>query len=334
MAKYRDRLPQLHDSLFLTDGGIETTLIFQEGFDLPDFASFTLLGQPRGEAALRDYFRAYGALANRYDTGLVLESPTWRASADWGARLGYDAAALAQANRRAIEILEQMRREFETSTTQVVMSGCVGPRGDGYTPDRMMGAREAERYHAPQIDTFAETGADLVAALTLNYVEEAVGIARAARQARMPVALAFTVETDGRLPTGQSLGHAIDAVDDATSGYPAYYMINCAHPTHFAHVLAQGEPWVQRVRGLRANASRKSHAELNDSTELDPGDPAELGIAYAELRRRHPSLNVFGGCCGTDHRHVDQIAAACAPLFRAAARPAPRLQALGGSPSR
>ena len=316
MAQYRDRLPQLHDTLFLTDGGIETTLIFREGIELPDFAAFTLIGKPRGEAALRDYFRAYGALANRYGAGLVLESATWRASADWGARLGYDAEALAGVNRRSIEMLEQMRAEFETSVTKVVISGCIGPRGDGYTPDRVMGAREAERYHTPQMESFAASAADVVSALTLNYAEEGVGIAWAARRARMPVVLSFTVETDGRLPTGQSLAEAIDAVDDATSGYPAYYMINCAHPTHFAHVLTQGGAWVSRVRGLRANASRKSHAELNDSTELDVGDPTELGIAYAELRRRHRSLNVLGGCCGTDHRHVDQIAAACAPLFR------------------
>ena len=336
MAKYRDRLPQLHDTLFLTDGGIETTLIYREGIELPDFASFTLLGQPRGEAALRDYFRAYGALANRYGAGLVLESVTWRANPDWGARLGYDAEALAAVNLQSIDLLEQMRAEFETSISKVVISGCIGPRGDGYTPDNRMGARDAERYHAAQIEAFASSSADLVSALTLNYVEEAVGIARAARKARMPVVVSFTLETDGRLPTGQSLAEAIDTVDDATSGYPTYYMINCAHPTHFAHVLAQGGAWVGRVRGLRANASRKSHAELNEATELDVGDPAELGIAYAELRRRHPSLNVLGGCCGTDHRHVDQIAAACAPLFRrppaarAGTRHPQRLTAIGG----
>jgi S-methylmethionine-dependent homocysteine/selenocysteine methylase len=315
MAKYRERLPQLDGSLFLTDGGIETTLIFHRGIILPDFAAFTLLGDSLGEAALRDYFRAYGALARRHRAGLVLESATWRASADWGERLGYPADALADANRRSIALLEEIRAEFENDATRVVVSGCMGPRGDGYVPGALMDARRAEEYHSAQVETLAGTAADMLAALTLNYADEAVGIVRAARRARMPVIISFTLETDGRLPTGQPLGEAIDAVDDATSGYPAYYMINCAHPTHFAHVLDEGGAWIGRLRGLRANASRKSHAELNDAVELDVGDPAELGQQYAGLMKRLPRLNVLGGCCGTDHRHVDRIATSCAPLF-------------------
>jgi homocysteine S-methyltransferase len=179
-----------------------------------------------------------------------------------------------------------------------------------------MSETDAEVYHRRQVQTFADTAADMVTAITMNYVEEAVGVARAAEGAGMPVVLSFTVETDGRLPTGQALRAGIEQVDTATSGYPSYYMINCAHPTHFEHVLAAGEPWVKRIRGLRANASRKSHAELNDSPELDIGDPVELGLQHARLKRRLSQLTVLGGCCGTDHRHVEQIAAACVPLFR------------------
>ena len=315
MAKYRDRLPQMRNRFFLTDGGLETTLIFREGIDLPDFAAFTLLGSDRGEERLRDYYRSYGEVARRHTAGLVLESATWRASADWGARLGYDAKALVEANRRAVAILEEIRAEVEATETPVVISGCIGPRGDGYTPGNRMSARDAERYHAAQIETLAGTSADLVSAFTLSYAEEAVGIARAARMARLPVVLSFTLETDGRLPTGEPLGQAIDEVDDATSGYPSYYMINCAHPSHFAEVLAGGGSWVGRVRGVRANASRRSHAELDQATELDAGDPMELGSAYADLRRTLPWLAVLGGCCGTDERHAEQIAIACAPLF-------------------
>jgi S-methylmethionine-dependent homocysteine/selenocysteine methylase len=126
----------------------------------------------------------------------------------------------------------------------------------------------------------------------------------------------FTVDTDGRLPTGQTLGDAVAEVDAATGGAPAYYMINCAHPTHFDGALAARARWVDRMRGLRANASTRSHAELNESTELDVGNPAELGAQYAALRRRLPRLNVMGGCCGTDDRHMAAIAEACAPLFR------------------
>ena len=314
--RHRRSLPQLDGSLFLTDGGIETTLVFHEGLELPDFAAFDLLRRAGGEEALRKYFRAYSAIAARHGAGLILESATWRASADWGDRLGYSADALAEANRHAIRMLEPLGREVESTKTRVVISGCVGPRGDGYVPGQQMSEAEAEDYHGAEIRAFAGTAADMVTAITMNYAEEAIGVARAAGAAGMPVVISFTVETDGRLPTGQALGDAVAQVDAATRGAPAYYMINCAHPTHFDGVLAVREPWVDRIRGLRANASTKSHAELNEATELDGGDPVALGAQYAALRRRLPSLNVMGGCCGTDHRHVDAIATACAPLFR------------------
>jgi S-methylmethionine-dependent homocysteine/selenocysteine methylase len=315
LARYRSRLPQLGGALFLTDGGIETTLIFHESLELPDFAAFHLLRTPEGKAALRRYFRAYAEIARRFETGLILESATWRASAEWGERLGYTREALADANRGAIALLEEMRTEYETERTPVVISGCLGPRGDGYVLDRAMSEGEAESYHHEQIATFADSAADMVCAITMNYVEEAVGIARAARRADLPIAISFTVETDGRLPTGQTLRAAIERVDEAAAGHPCYYMINCAHPTHFEGVLAGGESWLERIRGLRANASRMSHAELNESPELDTGNAAELGQEYAQLKRRLPHLNVMGGCCGTDHRHIEEIASACRPLF-------------------
>ena len=311
MARYRDALPQLGERLFVTDGGIETTLIFHEGLELPDFAAFHLLKTPEGEAALRKYFRTYADISKRLGTGLILESATWRASADWGAKLGYTAEALAAANRQAIRLLEEIRRSYDSPRTPVVISGCVGPRGDGYVPDKTMLASEAEAYHADQVRVFAEADADMVCAITMNYVEEAVGVARAAKSAGVPVAIAFTVETDGRLPTGQPLLAAIEDVDAATGRHPVYYMVNCAHPAHFDHVLLKAAPAVARIRGLRANASRMSHAELNEAAELDTGNPAELGAQHADLKRRLPQLTVMGGCCGTDHRHVEAIARAC-----------------------
>jgi homocysteine S-methyltransferase len=318
---YRNALPQLNGGFFVTDGGIETTLIFHQGLELPDFAAFDLLKRPGGESALREYFRAYARIAARHNADVVLESATWRASADWGTRLGYSGAELAQANRRAIELLERIRDELSETRTTAVISGCVGPRGDGYQPANMMTIDQALSYHRVQVDTFADTAADMVGAITMNYVEEAIGIALAARDAEMPVAISFTVETDGRLATGQTLADAIGQVDAATGSYPAYYMLNCAHPQHFDSVLEPDASWSGRIRGLRANASRKSHAELNESSELDIGDPAELGTQYAWLKQhRLPRLNVLGGCCGTDQRHVESIAAACAPLFRHALR--------------
>lgn len=319
MTNHRHDLPQLQGNrLFLTDGGLETTLIFEQGIDLPDFAAFPLLDRAEGEAVLRAYFAIYVALAARHGTGLVLESATWRANAEWGARLGYSAAALADVNRRAVSMLEDLRRAHASATLPIVISGCIGPRGDGYTPSLVMSPAEAEAYHRPQVETLAATAVDMVSAFTLNYVDEALGIADAARHAGLPVVLSFTLETDGRLPAGQSLEEAIAAVDAATGAYPAYYMINCAHPTHFEGVLGSDSPTVRRIRGLRANASRRSHAELNEATALDAGDPQELGAWYATLKQRMPQLTVLGGCCGTDHRHVDAIAAACRPLFQTA----------------
>ncbi len=318
MALHRAVLPQLGRELFLADGGIETTLIFLDGLELPDFAAFTLFASEDGRTALRKYFRTYIDLAARFRTGLVLESATWRASADWAIRRGYSAAQLADANRAAIAMLDELRTESASAGAPIVISGCVGPRGDGYVPGSTMSANEAEAYHGRQIRVFGETSADMVGAITMNYVEEALGVTRAARHAGMPVAISFTVETDGQLPTGQSLRSAIEQVDAETASYPAYFMVNCAHPEHFDAVLAPGAAWSQRIRGIRANASRMSHAELNESVSLDAGDPCELGQQYAKLRRAHPQLTVMGGCCGTDTRHIEQIAVACAPLFASA----------------
>ena len=312
MSAYREHLPQLDDELFMTDGGMETTLIFHDGVDLPYFAAFDLLKDEAGIERLRAYYDRYAAIARQHGLGIVLESPTWRASADWGEKLGYDAVALADANRKAIGLLLEIRVARETHSTRVVISGNLGPRGDGYRADGRMSASQAQDYHATQIETFAQTDADMVAAFTLNYVEEAVGIARAAQLCAMPVAISFTLETDGRLPSGDSLRHAVEATDEATAGYPVYYMINCAHPRHFEHVLKGQGAWRDRIRGLRANASKRSHAELDQCTDLDDGDPHELGEHYRQVREMLPRLSVVGGCCGTDHRHVEQICRALA----------------------
>ncbi len=153
---------------------------------------------------------------------------------------------------------------------------------------------------------------DLVSAYTINYEEEAIGIVKAAKSAEVPVVIGFTVETDGKLPTGQSLGKAITAVDEATNNGPAYYMINCAHPTHFKDILEVDEPWVKRIRAIRANASTKSHAELDEAVDLDEGNPLDFGTRCGELKKISPNINIFGGCCGTDHRHVEEICKAVA----------------------
>ena len=304
-------LPHQTDRLFLTDGGIETTLVFQEKIDLPCFAAFILLKHADGRRHLERYYRRYIDLAQRYGTGFVLESPTWRANPDWARKLGYSAAELADANREALRLMHGLRAEFERPTTPILISGCLGPRGDGYKPGALMSAAGAAAYHAPQIRTYVEAGADLVTGVTMNYVGEAVGICNAAAAHGVPAVISFTTETDGRLPTGQTLGEAIETVDATATVPPAYYMINCAHPSHFEHALPADAAWLGRIRGLRANASRRSHAELDESTDLDSGNPAELGADYRRLHDRLPNLQVIGGCCGTDHRHVESMCLHC-----------------------
>jgi S-methylmethionine-dependent homocysteine/selenocysteine methylase len=307
MAKYRHRLPQLDGHVFLTDAGIETTLIFHEGLDLPYFAAFHLLQDERGTDVLRRYYRRHASIARDNGVGFILESATWRASPDWGARLGYSPRAFEHANHRAIDLLHELRLELETNRSPMVISGCVGPRGDGYRPDAVMSPQEAQAYHTEQIRVFADAGADLTTAITMTNRNEAIGVTRAAQAEDLPVVISFTVETDGRLPTGERLESAISAVDQATNAGPAYFMINCAHPTHFAGTLIAGEQWISRIRGLRANASTCSHAELDEATVLDDGDPAAFGEQYRELRERFRHINVLGGCCGTDHRHLERI---------------------------
>ena len=286
----------------LTDAGLETVLVFEEGIDLPQFAAFPLVDSEDGRAALRRYYWPFLELARDRDVPLVLSAPTWRANADWGRLLGYEGDDLASVNRRAVEFLEGVAAEYD----DVVIEGSVGPRSDAYSPTVLMDADEAERYHAVQLRTLADAGCAQATALTLTYPEEGIGIARAATAAGVQIVIGFTVETDGRLPSGDSIEDAILAVDNATDGAAGSFMINCAHPTHFADALPEGESRT-RIGGLRANASTLSHAELDEAEELDSGDPADLAERYVALRRDLPALEVLGGCCGTDIRHVTAI---------------------------
>ncbi|MCH9670448.1 MAG: homocysteine S-methyltransferase family protein [Gammaproteobacteria bacterium] len=321
MGKYRTRLPQTDGQLFLTDGGLETTLIFDDGIELPDFAAFDLFREGKGTRALHEYYRRYASIARDNAVGLILESATWRASSDWALRLGYTARGLADANRASIQMLERVRDEFESERAPMVISGCIGPRGDGYSVSTKMTVSEASRYHAIQANTFQATEADLITGITMTHVEEAIGVVRAAQAVCMPVVISFTTEIDGRLPSGQALRDAIEQVDSVTDSAPVYYMVNCAHPTHFEDALDPGSAWTGRIRGIRANASTKSHAALDEATELDSGDPLALGEQYRVLLERHNQLNVVGGCCGTDYRHVEAIYRACtaeADLLRCA----------------
>jgi len=304
------QLPQLGGQLFLTDGGIETTLLYHDGIDLACFAAIDMFRKPGGRAHLERYFEGYLAIAREAGTGFVLESATWRAGRDWAGPLEMTVAELAGYNREAIAMLHDLRDRHQTPEMPIVVSGCLGPRGDGYDPGELMSASEAQAYHAWQIGIFADAGADMIAGITFTNAPEAVGLVRAAQEAGLPSTISFTVETDGRLPTGQPLDAAIAEVDAASEGGPAYYMINCAHPTHFASTLLSGGRWIERIRGLRANASKLSHAELDGRDELDVGLPDGFGDEHGDLLAALPQLAVLGGCCGTDLRHIASLARA------------------------
>jgi len=312
MTDYRNALPQIDAELFLSDGGLETTLIFHNGIDLPYFAAFVLLDDEQGTKAMRDYYRTYLDIAATTGHGFILETPTWRANPDWSAKLGLSNEQLIDLNRKAMSFVQDLRDEYSEKDIPIVVSGNLGPRGDGYVAGDMMSVAEATAYHSLQIDTFADCGADVISAITLTYAKEATGIALAAQTAGIPSVIGFTTETDGRLPNGQTLRSAIEEVDAATQNGPSYYMVNCAHIDHFSAALEDGEPWTSRIGGVRANASRLSHAELDECDVLDDGNPEEFGELCSQLKDRFPGLSVFGGCCGTDHRHIEATIACVA----------------------
>lgn len=309
MINTTTRLPHQTAELFLTDGGLETSLIFLDGMELPYFAAFHLLNSSEGRNKLKNYYRRYLNIAKDFQKAFILDSPTWRANPDWIQKLGYPKSAVYDMNESAIALIQELQQEYEGVISNIVINGCIGPRGDGYNPGTMMTMDEAQTYHAQQTEAFRRAGVDMVSAITMNYVEEAIGITHAAAAADVPVVISFTVETDGRLPTGMALQHAIEQVDKNTASKPVYYMINCAHPTHFLQPLEAGKDsaWVKRIQGIRANASCKSHAELDEATELDRGNLAELATLNQQLKRGWKHLNVFGGCCGTDEQHILEI---------------------------
>jgi homocysteine S-methyltransferase len=304
MAKYRIALPTLREGIFVSYTGIETDLIFNRGIDLPGFASYPLLETEEGRDMLFGYYSQLIDMAKQKGVGVLLESLTWVANRDRGAAIGHNPSSLKKFNIAAIDLIARVREEKGDLPT--LLSAQVGPRDDGYAPTERMTADEAETYHSEQMETISKTEADMVGAFTLCYPEEAIGIVRAGERFEIPVVIAFTVETDGRLPTGMPLKQAIESVDGATDGGAAYFLINCAHPDHFSDVLVDGQ-WIQRLRGVVANASRCSHAELDKSEELDEGDPQELGELVGAICKKFPHFTIVGGCCGTDMRHLRKI---------------------------
>ena len=302
-------LNTMGDDIWLADAGLETVMVFLEGRVLPQFASFTLLDTAEGREALRRYYTSFLDEAAAQKSGFMMDTVTWRASAGWGKVMGLEAAEIDRVNKEAVIFVKSLKADRAVSGQAILINGVIGPHGDAYAPDQMLTAQASQEYHQRQVEVLAGAGVDMISAMTISSHNEAIGIARAAIAVDQAVALSFTLETDGRLISGMSLGDAIHRTDDATNGAPVWYGINCVHPDHFRHVL-KGD-WVARIGSVRANASRLSHAELDEATELDDGDPAELARDYHHLLHVLPGLRVVGGCCGTDLRHVAAIGRSC-----------------------
>ncbi len=312
MTEYRNALPQLGGDMYLNDAGLETDLIFNKGIEIREFAAHTLLPDATGREALANYFHGFLNLANEVNAGFILDSPTWKAHMHWAKDLEATEKEIKQANLDSIAFIAEIRSDFVNNQHPIVLNGLVGPRGDAYAPDTRLAAAEARDYHRQQLSWLAETEVDMVSALTFTQADEASGFVQAANELGLPCVVSFTVETDGKLPTGQSLSSAIEQVDENTDSYVAYFMVNCAHPEHFSSLLGD-EPWARRIKGIRCNASRLSHAELDECEVLDDGDPDELADQYLEILGKMPWLNVFGSCCGSDLRHVSKIAKRLSP---------------------
>ena len=308
MPHFRKALPQLGDGMFLTDAGLETDLIFNRNVPIREFAAHTLLPDSAGRAALEDYFSAFLDLARDTNAGFILDTVTWKAHRHWASDLQASIEELKAANEGAVAFAASLRDRADNDRP-IVLNAPIGPRGDAYRPDRRIPADEAESYFGEQLGWLAATGIDMVTGMTFNQAGEATGLVRAANALGLPVVISFTVETDGALPDGQPLAEAIAEVEAGTDRGAAYFMINCAHPDHFAGALEDTD-WTRRIRGIRANASRRSHAELDEAPDLDAGDPDEFARLHAMLHARLPWINIWGACCGSDLRHVSQIAEA------------------------
>lgn len=298
---------QQEGRFYLTEGGTETELMYKYGFELPQFAMFPLLGNPRAVSKMREMFRSYLEVAAKHKICALMGGLDYRASPDWGELLGYSPEGLAEANLRSIEFLKEIAGEYASEIPEILIQGLIGPRGDAYVRNETITENEAEDYHSVQLETLKKADVDLALAITFNNVPESVGVARAAAKVGVPLAISLTLDITSKLNSGPSLSEAITTIDKETNQYPEFYSINCSHPLEYEPAIEPGD-WVNRVRGVRPNASRTDKMALCQIGHLEEGDPMELGELCGDLARRYPHMDIWGGCCGTWSSHLDEIA--------------------------
>ena len=300
--------PRLENKFYLTEGGTETEILYKWGFELPEFAMFPLLDNPEADRVIRDMYRRYFEVAAEHNTGMLIVGHDYRASPDWGEKLGYSAEGLREMQQRTIQFLQEMRTEYEDRVSDVYIGASIGPRGDAYGTGDAITESEAEDYHSVQLENLEGTAADMAIALTFNNIPESIGVIRAGVAAGLPVGVSLTLTPEGRLRSGPSLREAIEAIEEATDGAAAWFGTNCAHPVEFEPAFADAGSWFDRLRYIRPNAAKMDKIALCSLGHLEDGDPVELGGEMGEIARRFPRADILGGCCGTDERHLSEIA--------------------------
>lgn len=312
--------PRLDGRFYLTEGGAETEIMYKWGFELPEFAMFTLLDNPEADEVIRNMYRRYFDVAAAHDTGILAMGHDYRASPDWAQKLGYSAADLTRFQHRTMQFLDDVRAEYADRVSDAYITACIGPRGDAYGTGGDISASEAEDYHAVQLGNLEGTAADMAVAATFNNIPESIGVIRAANRMGIPIGVSLTLTPEGRLRSGPTLREAVETIDEVTGGAAEWFGTNCAHPLEFEPALDDAGPWLDRLRYVRPNAAKMDKLALCELGHLEDGDPVELGEQMGEVARRFPRADILGGCCGTDERHLSEIASNVNAVLRRASR--------------
>jgi S-methylmethionine-dependent homocysteine/selenocysteine methylase len=307
LAEQRPFPPQKEGRFYLSEGGTETEILYKYGFELPQFATFPLLDNPEAVSKMQGMYRNYLDVVAKHGMCALIGGLDYRASPDWAELLGYSPEALSEANHKSINFLREVADEYLSDIPEILIQGLIGPRGDAYERNRSITENEAEDYHSVQLTTLKEADVDLALAITFNNVPESIGVARAAKKIGVPLAISLTLDSTSKLNSGPSLAEAITQIDDETDLAPEFYLINCSHPLEYEPAIESGD-WINRIRGVRPNASKLEKIALCKIGHLEDGDPIELGEQCGDLARRYPHMDIWGGCCGTWDTHLDQIA--------------------------
>lgn len=294
-----------NNNIFMINGGLETTLIYKYNLELPFFSCIDLFKNVNTKKIIYQYYLEYLKVAQKYNSFIIIDTPTWRFNKDWASKLGYNEIELLNRNKEAVVLISKLKNDYNN----IIISGKIGPKYEGYFISEKMSIEESKNYHSTQIKTFSELNIDIITASAMNYVEEAIGISYSAKDKSIPLVISFTLNNDSKLPSGMALEDAINYIDYITNEYPIYYMINCVHPKYFIELLRinKDKKWINRIRGIRPNASSKSHEELEKLNKLDSGNIDELANYCKEIKNICPNINIFGGCCGTNINHVESI---------------------------